>query len=191
MDRAVVSDGAVVIERTTGQIRWTAVIAGWLVAAGIAYVLYVFGLAVGFTALDISTTEQTAEGIGVGAAIWVIVTWCASLFLGGMFASWLDGSADQTIGALHGVVVWGLAVTATGLLVALGATQALQGAASVLDPEGIARETIANRQDAEAAARYQASAMWVLFGSTLLAAVAAAAGGWLGGGHIHRVYDPR
>jgi hypothetical protein len=190
-----VSDGAVVIERTTGQIRWSAVIAGWLVAAGIAYVLYVFGLAVGFTALDISATEETAKGIGIGAAIWVMATWCVSLFLGGMFASWLDGSADQTIGALHGIVVWGVAVTATGLLIALGATQALQGAASVLDQQDIAREvnlrSIADLEAADATARYQASAMWILFGSTLLAAVGAAAGGWLGGRHINRLYDLR
>jgi hypothetical protein len=46
-------------------------------------------------------------------------------------------------------------------------------------------------RDAEAAARYQASAMWILFGSTLLGAVAAAAGSWLVEGHIGRLYDRR
>jgi hypothetical protein len=39
-----------------------------------------------------------AKGIGTGTAIWMILTWAVSLFLGGMFASWFDGRADQTIG---------------------------------------------------------------------------------------------
>jgi hypothetical protein len=41
---------------------------------------------------------------------------------------------------------------------------------------------------ADAAARYTAAAMWVIFLSSLIALVAAAVGGWLGAGHIHRVH---
>jgi len=55
-----------------------------------------------------------------------------SLLLGGMFASWFDGRNDPTMGALHGVTVWGLSITASGLLLALGLTQAAQGAAPML-----------------------------------------------------------
>jgi hypothetical protein len=44
---------------------------------------------------------------------------------------------------------------------------------------------------ADAAARYTATAMWIIFFSSLIALVAAAIGGWLGAGHIHRVYHLR
>ena len=44
---------------------------------------------------------------------------------------------------------------------------------------------------ADAAARYTAAAMWIAFLSSLIALVAAAVGGWLGAGHIHRVHHLR
>jgi len=44
---------------------------------------------------------------------------------------------------------------------------------------------------ADAAARYTAAAMWVIFLSSLIALIAAAIGGWLGAGHVHRVYHLR
>ena len=44
---------------------------------------------------------------------------------------------------------------------------------------------------ADAAARYTASAMWIVFLSSLIALVAAAVGGWLGAGHIQRVHHLR
>ena len=41
------------------------------------------------------------------------------------------------------------------------------------------------------AARYPATAMWIVFFSSFIALVAAAIGGWLGAGPIHRVYHLR
>jgi hypothetical protein len=45
--------------------------------------------------------------------------------------------------------------------------------------------------EVDAAARYTSHAMWILFLSSLIALIAATAGGWLGAGHIHRVYHLR
>ena len=101
--------------RSHATMRWSAIIGGWLVATGIASLMYVAGLAIGFTAFDPYNAAATAKGIGTGTAIWMILTWAVSLFLGGMFASWFDGRADQTVGTLHGVTVWGLSVAASGL----------------------------------------------------------------------------
>jgi len=111
--------------------RWGAIIGGWLVATGIASLLYVGGLALGFSAFDPNNAEATAKGIGMGTAGWMVLTWTVSLLLGGMFASWFDGRLDQTIGALHGVTVWGLSIAASGLLIALGGAQVLQGGAAM------------------------------------------------------------
>jgi hypothetical protein len=314
---------AVVESHSHATMRWSAIIGGWLVATGIASLMYVAGLAIGFTAFDPYNAAATARGIGTGTAIWMVLTWAVSLFLGGMFASWFDGRADQTVGSLHGVAVWGLSIAASGLLLAVGLTQFVQGGATVaaaaagmsappsrgapgpmddaiiglqakltqrvaqtnarnapgaalvvpapaagaatpappapatagaatpaLPPvaqasaadvrraaDQLDRQTMAavatalmkgntenakallaanasmsqadidqTLQDlsaqidkykadvqaaADAAARYTATAMWIIFFSSLIALVAAAIGGWLGAGHIHRVYHLR
>lgn len=114
------------------MMRWSAIIAGWLVATGIASLMYVAGLALGFTAFDPYNSEATAKGIGMGTAVWMVLTWAVSLFLGGMFASWFDGRSDQTVGTLHGVTVWGLSIAASGLLLAMGLTQVVQGGAAIV-----------------------------------------------------------
>src|ERR1700730_7909098 len=316
---------AVVDTHAYATMRWGAIIGGWLVATGIASLMYVAGLALGFSAFDPYNARATAKGIGIGTAIWMVLTWAVSLFLGGMFASWFDGRADQTVGCLHGVAVWGLSIAASGLLLAVGLTQFVQGGAAILKggamvgasaagmpappSRGVAgpmddaliglqakvtqrvaqtnarnapgaalvvpapvapataapatgaatpasppvpqasaadvrraadqldRQTMAavatalmkgntenakallaantsmsqadidqTLQDlsaqvdkykadvqaaADAAARYTATAMWIIFFSSLIALIAAAVGGWLGAGHIHRVYHLR
>jgi hypothetical protein len=296
--------------------RWGAIIGGWLVATGIASLMYVAGLALGFTAFDPYNAEATAKGLGMGTALWMVLTWAVSLFLGGMFASWFDGRSDQTMGTLHGVTVWGLSVAASGLLLAVGLTQVVQGGAAIVQggattgaaaagmgvpqmtPRGPAsgptdeaitglqaqltqrvaqttarsaspamappssgtqastqpsgqsnpadvrratdqldRQSMAavasalikgNTENAkallaantsmsqaeidqtlqslsaqvekykadvkaasDAAARYTAAAMWVIFFSSLIALLAAGIGGWMGAGHIHRVHHLR
>lgn len=210
---------------TLPRMRWGAIIGGWLVATGIASMLYVAGLALGFSAFDPNNAEATAKGIGMGTAGWMILTWTVSLFLGGMFASWFDGRSDPTMGALHGVTVWGLSIAASGLVLALGLAQALQGGAA-LAGGSVAQAQMSQRAapssnvqgapgaapsgmpatpaqsagapagtpdpaHAEAVKRYTATAMCIAFLSILFALVASGIGGWLGAGHIHRIYHLR
>ena len=316
------------VEAEPVTMRWGAIIAGWLIAAAIASLMYVAGLAIGFSAFDPYNSTMTAKGIGMGTVAWMVLTWAVSLFLGGMFASWFVARQDQTVGALHGITVWGLSVVASGLLLTMGLTQfahggvallkggAAAGAAAVgagMQPAGLQpmvahaqggpmgdavtglqaqltqrvaqtsarnapgasivvpapgspaqttsaasagssagqasaadvrqaagqldRQTMAAvaaalingntdnakallaantsmsqseidqtlqslsaqvdkykadvQSAADAAARYAASAMWIIFLSSLIALVAAAVGGWLGAGHIHRVHHLR
>lgn len=112
------------------------IVGGWLVGLGIAWLFYVLGLAVGFSAFDVSDSAATAKAIGIGTTIWVVLTWAISLFLGGMFASWMNGRPDQTVGTLHGIAVWGLAMSVTVLLAAVGSANLLQGGASLLRGAG-------------------------------------------------------
>lgn len=97
-----------------------AIFAGWLVATGIAGLLYIGGLALGFSAFNAWNASASVKGIGIGTSIWMVLTWMVSLGLGGMFASWYAAHDDRTIGTLHGVTVWGLSVTAVFLFVAIG-----------------------------------------------------------------------
>lgn len=110
---------------------WLSIVGGWLVALGFAWLFLVLGLAVGFSDFNVSDPELTARGVGIGTTTWVVLTWAISLFLGGMFASWMDGRPDRTIGTLHGVAVWGLAMSVTVLLAAVGVNNVLQGGASL------------------------------------------------------------
>jgi hypothetical protein len=110
---------------------WGAIIAGWLVAVGIAFLFYVAGIAMGFSAFDPNDMEGSAKAVGIGTAIWLVLTWVVSLLIGGMFASWFDGRDDDTAGAMHGVTVWGLSIAASGLLFALGMGGILGGGAQL------------------------------------------------------------
>lgn len=108
-----------VVDDPTVRMRWSAVFAGWFVATGIAILLYGAGIALGFSAFDPHNAEATAKGVGVGTFIWLILVWAASLFAGGLFASWFDGRTDDTMGSLHGITVWGVSMTASTLWLAL------------------------------------------------------------------------
>lgn len=280
-------------------IHWSAVFAGWLLATGIAFLMYVLGLAVGFTAIDVSDVDASAKGLGIGTAVWLVLTWAVSLFLGGMFASWFDGTTDRSLGSMHGVSVWALATAVTVVLAALGTSNVLQGGASLVKGGAVAGATAAAAQGgsgmvdgptaglqadlkqqvaqamtraagasasapaaggtqvnsaearkameqidgpttaavagellrgnteaaksrlaagttlsrgevdqvvqglaqqverakaqakeaADKAAKYASAAMWAMFLSSLIALIAAALGGWMGGANMHRVWD--
>ena len=114
------------------SMNWGAIIGGWLVATAIASLMYVAGLAIGFSALDPYNAATTARGIGMGTVAWLVLTWAVSLLLGGMFASWFVAGQDQTVGALHGITVWGLSVVVSGLLVAFGLSQFVQGGVAIM-----------------------------------------------------------
>lgn len=253
----------------TPPLSFKAIFAGWFIATGVATLLYLAGLALGFSSFNAWDAADSAKGIGIGTAIWMVLTWVTALFLGGMFASWFDGRNDDTTGSVHGVAVWGVSMVATAIWVAAGLSQAVtthgaianmhagQTAATtstpavpaavlVLDaniarltwPDGkydrsmsapITAALIAGHQDtasalmaaenggsqadaaasltrltpeiqaatreaklsADAAAHYAAMTLWIAFISALLALIAAALGGWVGAGQVHRVYHLR
>lgn len=173
--RAVVSDHP--------AMRWGAIFAGWFVATGIALVLYAFGLALGFSAVNPRDAATVAHGFSAGAFVWMILTWAAALWTGGMFASWFDGRNDTEMGVVRGLTVWGLSMTATALAIGRGLAHASLAASAV----GAGAPTVEPTQ----AAHYMAAVMWAAFASAVVALIAAAFGGWMGAHHIHRVYHLR
>jgi len=128
---AYVANTATDVVVTYPRLSWRAIIAGWLVATAVAGLLYVAGLALGFAAFDATDLASSAKGVGIGTGIWFVLTWAAALFLGGMAASWFDNQVDHTMGALQGVAVWGLSLTATALWIAMGLGHAAAGSAAV------------------------------------------------------------
>jgi hypothetical protein len=118
VDVAVVQTGGA--EPRFASVSFRSIFAGWLIATGIAALLYLGGLALGFSAFDPWHASSSAKGLGIGSAIWLVLTWIVSLGLGGMFASWAAAHDDSTVGTLHGLTVWGLSVTAALLWMVLG-----------------------------------------------------------------------
>jgi hypothetical protein len=163
--------------------RWGAIFAGWFVATGTALMLYAFGLAIGFSAINPHDAATVAHGLSTGAIAWIVLTWAAALWAGGMFASWFDGRNDTEMGVVRGLTVWGLSMAATALTIASGLTHAaFVGAA---ENAGVAPV------DPAQAAHYAAALMWAAFVSAVVSLIAAAFGGWLGAHHVSRVYHLR
>ena len=163
--------------------RWNAVWAGWLLATGVAAMFYAFGLAVGLSGFNFNDAAAITQGISRGTVVWMLLTWGASLWLGGMFASWFDGRNDTEMGVIRGLAVWGLSMTATSVLIATGMMHLNFGTLPSTDS--------APSLDAATLAQYTSKAMWTAFGCALLSLVASAFGGWLGAQHVHRVYHLR
>lgn len=163
--------------------RWHGVWAGWLLATGVAAMLYAFGLAVGLSSFNFNDPAAITRGISTGTVVWMLLTWVASLWLGGMFASWFDGRNDTEMGVIRGLAVWGLSMSTTSVLIATGMLHLNFGMLPSTDSTPVL--------DATTLAQYTSKAMWTAFGCAILSLVASAFGGWLGAHHVHHVYHLR
>lgn len=123
-------------ERSRTDVSWGAIFAGWILSYGIAWLFFVLGSAMGLSAIDFAE-ENIAQGLGWSTVAWIVVTWAASMFLGGLFAAWLTGNPDRSIGGMHGLAVWALA-TLLGLVAAgMTAANAVQATQSLLPTASI------------------------------------------------------
>ena len=177
--------GAATVVREHPVMRWGAIFAGWFVAFGVAVLLYVFGLAVGFSAINPWNVDIASRGIPGGAVVWMILTWGAALLIGSMFASWFDGRNDTEMGVVRGLTVWGVSVAATAVLIASGLTHALVIAGAPAEATGM------GTVDQAALAHYTAVSMWTAFGCVALSLITSVFGGWIGAHHVHHVYHLR
>ena len=97
----------VVLERTGFRLSWGAILAGFVVATMVQIVLSVLGVAVGFTTWDVG---DPARDLGMGLGIWIAVSTLLSLLVGGIITGRLAGVLSRGDGAIHGVVMWGIAM---------------------------------------------------------------------------------
>lgn len=95
------------------RISWSAVFAGVLVAIVTQMLLTLLGLGIGLGTIDpVEETNPTA-GLGIGSAIWYIVSSLLSLFLGGWVAGRLASAPRLFDGVIHGVLTWCLVTLLT------------------------------------------------------------------------------
>ncbi len=114
------------------RISWAAIFAGVVIVLVVQLTLNTLGLGIGAGTVDPLSEEHPMNGIALGAGVWFVVTLLIALFAGGYVAGRLAGVPRRVDGILHGTLVWGLAMLATGYLLTTALGGAIGGAAGVL-----------------------------------------------------------
>ncbi|MCA9912838.1 MAG: hypothetical protein KC496_05800, partial [Anaerolineae bacterium] len=133
----VVVDRDVYLEHNFGsrirRISWGSVLAGVLIAVVMQIVLNVLGIAIGFAALTPDDPGGIGPAFDTATVIWIAASTLISLFVGGWTAAYLQGSPDEEVGTIHGLLTWALATvialffffsTTSAILSGLGTTLA-------------------------------------------------------------------
>jgi hypothetical protein len=119
--------GAPLVVRPGTYVQWSAVIAGSIAAAALAFVLHSFAAAIG---LAVSSTAPTWRDASVAlwllSGLYLIVVALAAYGLGGYIAGRMrppfpGALADEveTHDGAHGLLTWGLATLITGVLIGM------------------------------------------------------------------------
>lgn len=117
-DAAAVTPTTLVTGRVIRHISWSAIIGGIAIAIVTMLALNMLGLAVGAATVNPATdATPVAPGLGTAGMVWLAASNLISLFLGGYVAGRMSGLANDTDGAIHGLVTFG-AVVILGLTVA-------------------------------------------------------------------------
>lgn len=119
------------------RISWSAVFAGVLVAIVTQMLLSLLGLGIGLGTIDPVEEQNPAAGLGIGSAIWYIVTSLISLFIGGWVAGRLASAPRLFDGVIHGILTWSLMTLLTIYFLTTTIGNILGGASRLLG--GIAR----------------------------------------------------
>lgn len=112
---------------------WASIIAGVVVATSVLITFSLIGAALGLGITD-PTSDQPFAGVGVGLAIWGVLTLVISLAAGGFVAGVLAVKA----GFLHGLAVWATTTIALTVALAFGIGGAVGAAGSLLGSLGSA-----------------------------------------------------
>jgi hypothetical protein len=145
---------------------------GFLIAIGVMLLLGTLGVAIGVSTVGPGTGAD-ARALGVGAAIWAGLVLLLAVFVGGMVAARLGLIFDGPTSALHGALVWVLAMLAVLYLatsgISLGVNELLGGLGGA---------------DADRAAAAAQATSWTAFAAMLVSLAAAIAGGVYGGRRV-------
>lgn len=99
-----------ILQRTS----WGAVVAGAVSAISLQFLFTVLGVALGLSIADggeaarvtAEGAREAAEGIGIGAAVWWLVTGTISLLVGGMIVGRSSGMTRNVDVLLHSFAMW-------------------------------------------------------------------------------------
>jgi len=95
------------------RISWSAVFGGVLIAIVTQLLLSLLGLGIGLGTIDPVEEQNPTAGLGIGSAIWYIISSLVSLFAGGWVAGRLASTPRLFDGIIHGVLTWCLVTLLT------------------------------------------------------------------------------
>jgi hypothetical protein len=116
----------------TSYISWGAILGGLFAGLATFFLLALFGLATGFTAIDPLAAEPVGT-VPIFAGVWTGFSMLAGSFIGAYVAARMSGMSRRTDGMLHGFVAWGVStlffiyLITTGIGALLGGTFAILG----------------------------------------------------------------
>lgn len=113
------------------RVSWGAIFAGAVIALGTMILLGMMGSAIGFRSVD-PNSANAVNGLGIGAAIWWIITSIIALGIGGYVAGRLSGIPDKRSATAHGAAVWGVVTLVTLYLATSAVGSVLNTATSAL-----------------------------------------------------------
>lgn len=103
-----------------GNIRWEAILGGWVVATAVALVFYALGAAIGINVIQGTNLEAMSLKTVVLSSIWLLVSWVVALYLGGLFSSRGVKKVNHGTGTLHAIGVWAVSNVMTILVAVSG-----------------------------------------------------------------------
>ncbi len=113
------------------RISWGAIFAGAVMALVTQLAFSLLGLGIGASALN-PYDDNPAGGLGIGAAIWTLLSVLISLFTGGYVAGRLAGMPRNQDSMLHGLVTFGLTSLLGFYLLTSGIGKVIGGAGSLV-----------------------------------------------------------
>lgn len=93
------------------RISWSAIFIGALVITGLGFLLNLFGMAIGLSAVTVNTSGGTA--LAIGGVIGMIIGLIVSMIAGGYAAGYLGrvySSHPHNLGLLYGFATWSVAL---------------------------------------------------------------------------------
>jgi MFS family permease len=115
------------------RISWGAIFAGAFVTMAIFITLQLLGAGIGALSLDLTGSRTTSStSLGIGAAIWWLITGLIALFIGGWVAGRLGWRPAKVDRALHGLTTWAVFYVALFLMVSTALGALLGGGLSLL-----------------------------------------------------------
>ncbi|HJU17450.1 MAG TPA: hypothetical protein VJ770_13405 [Stellaceae bacterium] len=110
------------------RISWGGVFAGLFLVLAIQLLLSILGFGVGLSLMHPGRGGTPGVGnIGLGVAIWWVVSYWIALVIGSYAAARLAGIALRFDGVLHGLVTWAFALTVTSIIAIYLLTTAVGG----------------------------------------------------------------
>ncbi len=115
------------------RISWPAIFAGVVLVLAVEVLLNMLGVGVGLGLVGPHAGgTPRASSLGIGASIWWFVSTIIALIFGCYVAARLAGVSTRFDGALHGLVIWGLALLVTIYLVTSAIGGVIGGAFSAV-----------------------------------------------------------